>query len=581
MRKKLVRKKIKMFTAIISVFLLISIVVSGIYIYITYQTQKDLLYKSAQDRYNEFTVISSESVNYAYDQWSFYYLYNQNRAENSEFIITKNDESISNINYCAFDFVNDKKEEVFGYLYFDEFKELFTDEQYNEITSYLNSTDEEKDREFYQLVCSEYYAFNSETNDTYDENGKLVDPQEATEDEIVVTNINMSDNIHPIYPKTVKIVLTEDGNSWNVQDTTIKSYELNVTPPENYTLYKEGDMSRNLINADFALGKYSECSVIDELIDHLGINWTPNQYQSEDLFQIDAFNYIYYKMGTYYYMPEDASENSVIDVSQYTITKCQYAEKFNVLDHCIDSIGVMFIYTLILFLLAGTIVAVMSWRTVKKQIVLEEKRRDMINSMAHDLKTPLFIISGYAENLIESVKDEDERSYAKAIVEQTNSMNEMVYTMLDISRLNSENFNLSTETFSLAELVSDVLLNYNNFYTEFIIGYACNSSAEISADKKLIECVIRNFIENSLKYTDDKNSVNIVLEEHKFSISNSVNKDNNIDIKHIWEPDKRKKSEERTGNGLGLSLAKSVLEVHKFKYTAELSNSTITFTFEF
>ena len=259
----------------------------------------------------------------------------------------------------------------------------------------------------------------------------------------------------------------------------------------------------------------------------------------------------------------------------------QYAEKFNVIEHCVDSIGIMFVYTVILFLLAGVIVAVMSWRTVKKQIVLEKKRRDMINSMAHDMKTPLFIISGYAENLIESVKDEDERSYAKAIVEQTNSMNEMVYTMLDISRLNSENFTLSTETFSLAELVSDVLLNYNNFYTEFIIGYACNSSAEISADKKLIECVIRNFIENSLKYTDDKNSVNIVLEEHKFSISNSVNKDNNIDIKHIWEPDKRKKSEERTGNGLGLSLAKSVLEVHKFKYTAELSNSTITFTFEF
>lgn len=578
MRKKLVRKKIKMFTAIISIFLLISMVVSGIYVYITYQTQKDLLYKSAQSRYGDFIDAWESSLN---DEYFFYSYYNHNRAENSEFIITKNDESISNINYCAFDFVNDKKEEVFGYLYFDEFKELFTDEQYNEITSYLNSTDEEKDREFYQLVCSEYYAFNSETNDTYDENGKLVDPKEATEDEIVVTNINMSDNIHPIYPKTVKIVLTEDGNSWNVQDTTIKSYELNVTPPENYTLYKEGDMSRNLINTDFALGKYSECSVIDELIDHLGINWTPNQYQSEDLFQIDAFNYIYYKMGTYYYMPDDVSENSVIDVSQYTITKCQYAEKFNVLDHCIDSIGVMFIYTLILFLLAGTIVAVMSWRTVKKQIVLEERRRGMINSMAHDLKTPLFIISGYAENLIECVKDADERAYAKAIVEQTNSMNEMVYTMLDISRINSENFTPNTEIFSLADLVSDILLHYNNFYTEFIIGYACNSSAEISADKKLIECVIRNFIENSLKYTDDKNSINIVLDEHKFSISNSISSDSSIDVKHIWEPDKRKKNEEKTGNGLGLSLAKSVLEIHKFKYKAEISNSTITFSFEF
>ncbi len=573
MRKKLVRKKIKMFTAIISVFLLISIVVSGIYIYITYQTQKDLLYKSAQDRYNEFTVISSESVNYAYDQWSFYYFYNQNRAEDSEFVITKDGESISNKNYCALDFVNDQQQEVYGYIYFDDFKDLLTDEQYKEITSYLESTDAEKDKEFYQIVCSEYYAF-----DDFAYNAEKVtnEVDEATDDDTVII---YSSNNFPIYPKTLKLVLTEDGNAWNVQDKTVKTYELNASQPEYYSLYKEGDMKRNVINTDFILGNYAECSVIDELIQHLGVQWRPNQ--TENLFRIDAFNYIYYEYEICYFLPNDVVYSDGTYMGDSVKVEYQYAEKFNVLEHCIESIGIMFVYTVILFLLAGVIVAVMSWRTVKKQIVLEKKRRDMINSMAHDMKTPLFIISGYAENLIESVKDEDERSYAKAIVEQTNSMNEMVYTMLDISRLNSENFNLSTETFSLAELVSDVLLNYNNFYTEFIIGYACNSSAEISADKKLIECVIRNFIENSLKYTDDKNSVNIVLEEHKFSISNSVNKDNNIDIKHIWEPDKRKKSEERTGNGLGLSLAKSVLEVHKFKYTAELSNSTITFTFEF
>lgn len=66
MRKKLVRKKIKMFTAIISIFLLISMVVSGIYVYITYQTQKDLLYKSAQSRYGDFIDAWESSLNDEY-----------------------------------------------------------------------------------------------------------------------------------------------------------------------------------------------------------------------------------------------------------------------------------------------------------------------------------------------------------------------------------------------------------------------------------------------------------------------------------------------------------------------------------
>lgn len=558
MRRKLIRKKIKMFTAIISVFLIISIVVSGIYIYITYKSEKELLYNSAQIRYDNLVSDFYTYNVFSTEKWHFYNTLNMGRTEQTDVIITADDGIIRPSNVLAVDFASDYSSDSRGFIFYDDFRGLLTDEQYEEITGYLNSRLPEKDEKYYELVCTEFY-----------------------EHEIVETDENITrikNVMDVIYPKTIQIVLTEETNDWYAQDEVVESYEFYVTPPDDYVLKESSEMFRNVIDTNFVLGKYEECDIVKELENHLGVGWNKNP--EEELFKVDDFTYIFYKYDMFTYAPVD--DNIKMYDTVRDRVEIQYAEKFNVIEHCINRIGVMFIYTLLLFLLSGIIVAVMSWLTVKKQIKLEEKRRDMINSMAHDLKTPLFIISGYAENLIECVKTSEERSYANAIVDQTNSMNEMIYTMLDLSRMNADDYTLVTEIFNLAELVSAVLLNYNNFHTEYIIGYVCEYEAEIIADKKLIECVIRNFIENALKYTDDKNSVNIVLEEHKFSISNSISKDTAIDIKHIWEFGKhsRKKSN-KSGNGLGLSLAKSVLEMHKFKYKADINDSTITFSFKF
>ena len=105
---------------------------------------------------------------------------------------------------------------------------------------------------------------------------------------------------------------------------------------------------------------------------------------------------------------------------------------------------------------------------------------------------------------------------------------------------------------------------------------------QITADKKLIERVICNLTENALKYTDYKGSVKIKLDSHSFSISNSISADSKIDFKQIWEPYARcDNSIGIKGNGLGLSIVKSILELHNFRFDASRTENTITFRFKF
>ena len=110
--------------------------------------------------------------------------------------------------------------------------------------------------------------------------------------------------------------------------------------------------------------------------------------------------------------------------------------------------------------IAGIIIGAVLWKAMKKQLEQEERLRTVTNSMAHQLKTPLFVIGGYAENLAENVNTDKRTHYAQVITEQTNAMNEMVCKMLDYSRLDSESFTLNIERFELTAVAKEIIENY-------------------------------------------------------------------------------------------------------------------------
>ncbi len=576
MTKKLTKECRKMLIKVMTVFLIISIAVSVIYIYITYSAEIEIIKNTCHSNFNNmysnsYYLTSSDenglSWKLSIDMTDFGI--NNTRKPNSECIVfntTKTDivaqtRNVDAVEFCGNEY-NAKTDELItkddrtlidGTVDYDEFRNSMTDEQYDEIVSYLKEFDRDSDSEYYELLCTEFYC------------------------------IDKANAIKQIIPKTLQIVLTKSSHDWYVQDEVIATYKLNVQSNICDTVYKIGDIYRNALDNDFVFGRYEDQNLKRQLIDAMDIEWVEYPYNEEPVFyEVEPFTYIYYECNSNYYQ-YDVNDKGIYDEyinCQYV--SFQYFEKVNVLESCINRIGLIFIYTLLMFIIVGLAVWLMSWLTLKKQIEIEQRRRNMTNSMAHDLKTPLFIISGNAENLIECTVTEEEKYYARNIVNKVNSVNELVHSMLNLSALEAENFRLSAEQFNMSELVNDVVNSYTNVLELCDIHFEFQNDIQITADKKLIECAVHNLVDNALKYTNDRGSIVLKLDEHSFFIENSVGKDTKLNLRHIWEPYRRLENcKDRDGNGLGLSIVKSVFEIHKFRYGVKFKNSVITFWFKF
>ncbi len=569
MRKRLIREKKFLFIKIISVFLLISFAVSGIYIYITYNSQKELLLSQARSNFGEVY----DGIFYDYIEYDIGKI---KKSNNEIYAYDEYDNKIANTDnryFCNFcgerSEGNIKKFMEKGFIDFNSFRRSMADEQYNEIVgmiSHNNENSPDKKGNFYQLVCTEFYTeypiFDNEEDEEY---GK----------------------VYEILPKKVAVVSSRDINVWHAQDKIVKEFELKPDNTDKHNIYKINGTSRNEISSDFVMGDFKFKDLRGQLIDAMEYNWIENPTQ-EVLQKVAPFTYTYYNKAHLYTEDTDnainiysfdSGEKYTNNIVSYSVS---YFERFNVIESCIGSIGIVFVYTLIMFLLIGILMWLMMWHTVKRQTEFEQKRRDTANAMAHDLKTPLFIITGNAENLIECCSNDEQRYYAQNIISKVRSVNELVHDMLDLSSMEAQKLSLNIEKYDFSEQFDEIL------QSRYDVMELCNIHIEkydnvfINADKRLIRRAVENLVDNALKYTDDKSSVAVRLDMHSFSISNSIPKNIKLDVKRIFEPYKRfDNSSGKDGNGLGLSIVHSVLEMHRFKYEISAKNSKFIFKFIF
>lgn len=336
---------------------------------------------------------------------------------------------------------------------------------------------------------------------------------------------------------------------------------------------KIGKTYLNEIAVSFFDGIFYQSCITDEEIDTVFDNTSNGQFNS--IYDAGEFNYIYYNTFNENYNVEMADNIT----QNYTDRFC-YFHKYNILSECSDELITMMIYILTSFTAMGILIAFMSWHTLKKQIMLEEKRRELTNSMAHDLKTPLFVISGYAENLLENVHTDKKDHYAQMIYDKTNELNGMVHNMLELSKLESNSFNPQKEEFDLVSATKEILMQFKNS-NNFNILLEGIDKANITADKGLIKRAISNFIQNAEKYSENKQAI-IDISSNKFKISNQCTKIKANEVKRLWEPYYvGENSVRNNGNGLGLSIVKNIMQAHNFDFGAELENEKIVFYFTF
>ena len=537
MKIKLKNKRRLHYIKIMSLLLVAFVTVAGAYAVITFNHTHELLYRDAAERFNEL----SYQVKWMSDTDKEFA--RRGECRNTFVVVDKNGKFYAEagnsilVDFHDKDIGGDGQGAVLNY---DSFRSSMTDSQYEQICGYLRSTPSHSDYDLsgdlrYELSCREYYIGYTE-----------------------------------VYPKTVAVVVTNDENTWYVQDITVKEFELTPDTAENTGLYSSGETYRNIINKDFVLGEYN----VRELLDYV----EQQDVSAADLpaeFPVGNFSYIYYNRGSLsrIYSSFDTVENPVEADNYYM----RFATKYNVLDSCFASIVIATAIIFLFFFVFSLAMARLSWRTIRSEIEQEQIRVDTTNAMAHDLKTPLFIISGYAENLCENINSDKREHYAKMIVEQTKRMDGLLHSMLDYSRLESYDLQLNRTNLDSERLIREILAGY----PDNDIALEISGSGGMNADKYLITAVIHNFIDNAVNY--GCGGISITLSSGRFEIENPIASDLTPgELEQIWKPySKLDAARYSGGNGLGLSIASRILKLHGFRYGADCADKIIKFWFEF
>lgn len=221
----------------------------------------------------------------------------------------------------------------------------------------------------------------------------------------------------------------------------------------------------------------------------------------------------------------------------------------------------------------------------------DELRRDLLANVSHDLKTPLTMIKGYAEMIRDLNYNNEEKRNANlnVIIEETERLNILVEDILTLSKIQANKDILNKEEFDLVLLINNIIKRYSIYKETEGYTFELNMPDKVivKADKKKIEQVIYNLINNAINYTGDDNKViiNVIAgKKIRVEIKDTGKGIKEEDLPHIWEKyyhSKKKHKRNVIGTGIGLSLVKTILESHKFKYgvISKIGEGT-TFYFE-
>lgn len=209
-------------------------------------------------------------------------------------------------------------------------------------------------------------------------------------------------------------------------------------------------------------------------------------------------------------------------------------------------------------------------------------QKDFISNVSHELKTPISIISGYAEGIqygLATTKQEID-DYCCTITKECDRMKNIVKQLLDLSILENS-VNLNIEQNNVSEMLNSIVERFKIKYPDRKFINSVNLNLICYFDYDEIEKVIINYIDNAIKYTNDEIDIRAFYDSNFVYIG--VYSHGNIDksdMDKIWDRFYRvDKSHKRNENstGLGLSIVKATMNKHNMPYGVKNINDGIEF----
>lgn len=265
-----------------------------------------------------------------------------------------------------------------------------------------------------------------------------------------------------------------------------------------------------------------------------------------------------------------ASNTVHIDGKNYTL------RMLYVLDENCDSISKFYWkYTIIFSIIALVLAFILSLTQHiinKTRYAYEDYQKALINNLAHDLKTPMTAIGGYAENAKKDLdKGASERiaSFLDAITENVFYVDSVVNRTLELNHINKIR-EVKKEPVQMHKLAETSIEKYTLILDEKNITVESKGECEIMADRTTIESAIENLISNAVKYTAENGKIQITADKKSFTIINDTT--SNVDTHDLIMPlVKGDKSRNEKSSGIGLAIVQSAADLNGLKFTISSS----------
>ena len=234
-------------------------------------------------------------------------------------------------------------------------------------------------------------------------------------------------------------------------------------------------------------------------------------------------------------------------------------------------------------------------RDIKEKSKIEEMRTQFISDVSHELKTPIALIQGYAEGLIENVNNDDEsrKFYAEVILDEADKMDKLVKQLLELMKLEYGKREFNNNKFDIVSLIredirkSDVMIKEQNIE----ISFENKEPIYVFADDFYIEQVVTNYLTNAIKYStaiDGRRAIVIGVDELpnrmvRVSVYNTGKNFTDEEMKAIWGRFYKvdsSRNRESGGTGIGLSFVKAVMNNYKNNYGVKNKTNGVEFYFE-
>ena len=209
-------------------------------------------------------------------------------------------------------------------------------------------------------------------------------------------------------------------------------------------------------------------------------------------------------------------------------------------------------------------------------------RRELVANVSHDLRTPITSLQGYLETLLlkeESLTPEERTGYLDCALKQCKRLGKLVSELFELAKLDSGHTRLRCESFAIGELVQDVALKFRMRAERKGIEIHTRIGEDLPfvyADIALIERVLDNLIDNALRHTPEKGKVEINLDQSGSGVSVQVADTGcgipSEELEHIFDRfyQVQKNENQRSGGaGLGLAIAKRILDLHASRLTVD------------